>query len=87
MANIIDLMVGIQYDTNWGIWADGTEPTSNARYGQRQFENGGMLDGWQYIGNGVQIGNFIDSYCDGCEDDDLEYFAREAAEQFLQELD
>lgn len=72
MATLKDCIGSIQYDSSWGIWAeliDGKfSPDSQARYGQMIFENGGLLDEFQYFANGVQIG---DSYTEWCGDFDI----------------
>jgi hypothetical protein len=54
----------IQYDSNWGIWASLDDygkfaADSQARYGQRCFENGGMIDEFRYFANGETIQNFL----------------------------
>ena len=55
--------ISIQYDSNWGIWAsleDGKfAADSQARYGQRCFENGGVIDEFRYFANGETIQNFL----------------------------
>jgi hypothetical protein len=60
---LAEAAAAIQYDSNWGVWAsldDGKfTPESQARYGQRCFENGGMLDEFQYFTNGETIQNFL----------------------------
>ena len=66
-----DLITGIQNSSSWGIWAKGTEPESEARYGQAQFENGGLLDDKTFIIDGEQANRAMLAYCDG----DLNWFA------------
>lgn len=60
MANSLkDLASVIQYDSSWGIWAELIDgkftPESQARYGQTQFENGGLLDEFNYFADGESI--------------------------------
>ena len=72
MSTLNDLAASIQYDSSWGIWAkliDGKfSPESQARYGQRQFENGGLLDEFEFFADGEKIGDSIAEYCDGDDD-------------------
>ena len=59
MATLKDLVTAISYDSSWGIWAELIDgkfiADSQGRYGQSQFENGGLLDGFEFFSNGVQI--------------------------------
>ena len=77
-----DLAASIQYDSSWGIWAELINgkftPDSEARYGQRQFENGGLLDEFEFFADGEKIGDSISEYCDG--DDD---FTEEAISELI----
>jgi hypothetical protein len=61
MATLKELVGAIQYDSSWGIWAATVggkfTPESEARYGQCQFENGGLLDEFEFFADGVQIGD------------------------------
>ena len=60
MNTLRELVAKIQYDSSWGIWAATLfTPDSEARYGQRQFENGGVLDDKEFFADGVQIGDFL----------------------------
>lgn len=63
----------IQYDSSWGIWAEKIDgefkPESPARYGQRVFENGEMLDDKEYVCDGEFPSDLRVSWCDGEEDD------------------
>jgi hypothetical protein len=72
MATLKELASNISYDSYWGIWAeliDGKfSADSQARYGQRQFENGGLLDGFEFFADGEKIGDSISEYCDGDDD-------------------
>lgn len=78
----------LSYDSQWGIWAeriDGKfELESKARFGQFIFENGGLLDEFQCVGNNESITDIRDEYCgtdEGCED-----FYEEWAIEFIQTL-
>lgn len=72
MATLKDLASSISYDSSWGIWAELINgkfaAESQARYGQRQFENGGLLDGFEFFADGEKIGDSIAEYCDGDDD-------------------
>lgn len=72
---LIDAIVNISYDSNWGIWAelDDGELTeeSEARYGSKEFDNGGVLDGFVFVCNGETVGDHIASWTD--DDGDLIY--------------
>jgi hypothetical protein len=59
----------IQYDSSWGIWASVPfMPESGARFGQCQFENGGLLDDKVFFANGVEVGDYMLRHCDGDND-------------------
>ena len=72
MATLKELASNISYDSSWGIWAELVEgkftADSQARYGQRQFENGGLLDEFEFFADGEKIGDSISEYCDGDDD-------------------
>lgn len=61
---------GIQYDSSWGIYADECHPDAEARIGQTQFEQGGLLDGKHLIANGVQMGDALSRWFDGDDSDE-----------------
>lgn len=63
-----DLITSIQNSSKWAVYADGTEPSSNARFGQTQFENGGLLDGKKFILDGEQANDALLAFCDGDPD-------------------
>ncbi|WP_434686896.1 hypothetical protein [Pseudanabaena minima] len=62
-----DLISTIQYDSSWGIWAELIDgkftPESKARYGQSQFENGGVLDEFAFFAHGEKIGDHYSDWC------------------------
>jgi hypothetical protein len=79
----------LSYDSSWGIWAEKINgkfdlDNSEARFGQFLFENGGMDDSYELVGNNASLTDSRDNYCgtdEGCED-----FYEEWAEQFIEEL-
>lgn len=89
MATLIDYLTGsLSYDFSWGVWTekiDGRfELESDARFGQFLFENGGMNDGFELVGDNVSLTDSRDNYCG--TDEDCEDFYEEWAEQFIEEL-
>lgn len=66
MATLKELASNISYDSSWAIWAELIDgkftADSQARYGQRQFENGGILDGFEFFADGVQIRDNADEF-------------------------
>jgi len=82
-GTLAQLVKNIQYDDDWEIWADVPfTPESEARYGQRQFENGGVLDEKTFFATGTRCGDFIAEWCEG--DEDVE---DEAVNQFIDEVE
>jgi hypothetical protein len=83
------LMGGLTYSSQWGIYAqkiDGMfKEESLARFGQRIFENGGLLDDCCYFGNNESIVDSRDNYC-GCDDDDASYFYEEWVSSYIDEV-
>jgi hypothetical protein len=71
---LIEAIPAIQYDSNWGIWAeliDGQlKPESKARYGQVIFENGGVLNDDVFVCDGETAGDVISEWKD--ENGDLD---------------
>lgn len=60
MNTLILLLSGsITYDSNWAIYAQRIngefKPESPARFGQRSFENGGILDGCELFVSNEQV--------------------------------
>lgn len=72
---------GISYDRSWGIYAESCTADAEARIGQTQFKQGGLLDGKQLICDGQQLGDAIQRWTNGEEFDmdDLD------VDSFLQE--
>lgn len=70
-----EALQNIQYDSSWGIWAELNEKgyfdlESEARYGQRIFENGGVLDDKVYVCNGQWPSDLRVIWCNGCIEDE-----------------
>ena len=89
MATLKTYLTGsLSYDSSWGVWAekiDGKfELESDARFGQCVFENGGMLDDYELVGNNISIIDSRDNYCGN--DENCKNFYEEWAEQFIAEL-
>lgn len=67
--NLFQAIERISYSQQWGIWASLDEegkfsPDSEARYGQKCFENGGMIDNLHFFGNGENIQEFLSEWGD-----------------------
>lgn len=73
---------GLSYDRNWHVYAEKIDGkfclNSKARFGQAIFENGGLMDNYEYFGNNEDIVDFIATYTDG----DNEYID-EAIEELI----
>lgn len=63
---------GLQYDSSWGIYSFGTGADSQARIGQAQFEQGGILDGMSFVLDGVRLGDAWLSFLDYPNEDEYE---------------
>ena len=75
----------IGYDDNWGIWACAPfTANSEARFGQVQFENGGLLDDKAFFADGMACGDFVGEYCDG---EDIDELGDEAALEMIAEYE
>lgn len=86
---LVDAIKKIQYDPSWAIYAEVpfTEESA-ARFGQTQFENGGLLDSKEFFANGQQVGNwFVKEFEDYPEmlGDEIEVGL--AAASFIEETD
>ena len=63
--NLVEAITRIQNDPNWGIWADTPfTPYSEARYGQRRFEQGGVLDDKSFFASGTEVNDYVGRFCD-----------------------
>jgi hypothetical protein len=86
--NLIDAIVNINPDENWGIWAEYPfVENSHSRYGKREFENGGLLDDLKYFSNSLDIKRHFDQETEGMTDDDLadfvDWMVYESAEKYI----
>ena len=79
---LVDALQSISYDASWGIYAKyPISADSECRYGQTQFENGGLLDDKKFIIDGESATDRIEDMIDhslGEED-----YQREVAIQML----
>lgn len=83
---LIEIMTGnLNYDSSWAVYAekiDGVfQGDSEARFGQTQFENGGLIDGCEFFATNAQI---IDSIYLWAEGDPGS--VTEGAEQMIEEV-
>lgn len=83
---LIEILTGsLSYDSSWAIYAekiDGefcAEPS--ARFGQRQFENGGLNDNCEFFATNERVVDAIEAWSEGDAD-----FAKEAAEMLISEI-
>ena len=82
-----DAMLRVQYDPNWQIFAKSTSPNAEAKYAQASERTYILKDqGYRYITNGEQIGDYIANYCEDVPDEYRGDFAEEAVERFLETL-
>ena len=74
--DLVDAIRTIQYDSGWAVYAQTPfSEASEARFGQTQFENGGLLDGKEFFANGLEIGDWMKNYFEDCPemlDDEIE---------------
>ena len=75
----------LSYDSSWAIYAEKIDgkwkPESPARFGQRIFENGGLIDDCEMFNNNESIVDARESYTEG--DDE---FIQEWAENYIEEM-
>ena len=84
--NLADALNRIKYDPSWAIYAEyPLTPESDCRYGQTQFENGGLLDDKEFIINGESANDRISNQIDP-EDGDEDYQREIAIETLIDEL-
>lgn len=93
MRTLIEILSGpLNYNDNWGIYAeliDGEfKPESEARFGQRKFDNGGLPDHFVRVANNMESADWMADYLglperldDGWTPDESD--CREAAEEFI----
>ena len=80
LASLIES--GLSYDNTVAIYAEGQYPDVSVRFGQTQFENGGLLDGKEMVGTCMEIIDYLNSWTDG--DDDV--FEHVGWDDFVQAL-
>lgn len=83
---LIQIMTGnLNYDSSWAVYAekiDGVfQEDSEARFGQIQFENGGLLDGCEFFATNAQIIDSIEAWAEGDPGSVVE-----GAEQMIEEV-
>lgn len=95
MTTLIDILSGgLEYSDSWGIYAERINgkfaATSPARFGQRIFDNGGLLDDCEFFCTNTRAednrSNWIGSYEDYEKDFDFTDLYSEAAEQLIDEV-
>ena len=87
MNTLSEFIQHIGYDSSWGIWATPPfTPDSEARYGQCQFENGGVLDEKVFAVEGERCGDFMAEYCPENEDGNL-INTEEGARALIEEIE
>jgi hypothetical protein len=67
MKTLLNVLTSdLAYDGSWAVYAERIDgefrPESAARIGQRQFENGGILDGCEFFASNEHILDFVASY-------------------------
>jgi hypothetical protein len=91
-TTLIEVLSGdLAYDSAWAIYAECIDgefrPESLARIGQRQFDNGGVLDECQYFASNESAANFIASYFEGRDPETITDADRhEAAEELIDHI-
>ena len=87
MDTLSELIRRAGYEDSWGIWAEAPfTPDSPARYGQRQFENGGLLDSKVFFASGTRCGDFLAEYCPRDDEGNLDYMG-EGADALIEEIE
>jgi hypothetical protein len=75
----------LSYDSSWAIYAEKIDgkwkPESPARFGQRIFENGGLIDDCELFNTNESIVDAREAYTES--DDD---FIQEWAEHYIEEM-
>lgn len=82
---LIEAIKTIGYDNNWAIYAEKIDgefrADSPARFGQRQFDNGGVIDDAEYFANGERIGDLMAEGEDGFEAETASWIIDQLNEQ------
>ena len=85
MTTLSEAIQKIGYDSNWAVYAEKIDgefrADSPARIGQRQFENGGVLDDAEFFANGERIGDMMAEGEDGFEADTAAWIIDQINEQ------
>ena len=83
---LLEILSGsLAYDSSWAVYAEKIngvfQDDSPARFGQKIFENGGLLDDLEFFGNNESIVDSIYGWTAGDED-----LNEEAAQQLIQSI-
>lgn len=86
MKTLLEIMTGgLSYDSSWAVYAQKIDgkftADSPARFGQRIFDNGGVLDDCEYFAANDRIVDSIQAWSDGDQD-----FTEEAAVMLIDEI-
>jgi hypothetical protein len=95
--DLVKALLDIEYGRNWAIWAElneegKLEEGSRARYGEKIFEQGGVLDDWVYVCDGQQIADWLTEWL-GCSPNSMDapaldpFWIDEYLEQAQQAID
>jgi len=89
MKTLKEILIGdLEYSSSWGIYAEPVEgkfqPDSPARFGQKIFENGGLLDECLLFANNESVLESRANYC-GLDEEASEFY-EEWAEQYIDEM-
>lgn len=83
---LLEILTGsLTYDSSWAVYAEKIDgkfsPDSPARFGQRCFENGGLLDSSEMFGANDRLVDSLYNWMEGDPD-----YAEEAAIQLIHEI-
>jgi hypothetical protein len=83
----LDLLSHVQYERSFEVWARSPHPQSEARYVRPFSEKTYILkdQGWMRLADGIEIGDYINEYCEGIPEEDRAEFVEEAVERFLED--
>lgn len=84
---LVEAIQKISYDSNLAVYAMRPfTPDSEARIGQIQFDNGGILDDMEIFANGEKCGNYITAWLyDIPFEEQEDWMSREGAEDMIAE--
>lgn len=84
--NLREAILSISYDRSWAIYADSPfQPESEARFGQRIFKNGGILDEKKFFCDGELANDAVETQIDPSAGDE-DYQRECAAETLIEEI-